>query len=258
VATASICESLVNQKDGTDLVLVPAGDFLAGGPGSDEGGGEAFRVHLPAYYLGKFAVTNEQYGRFVKAAGYRQAGSSGEAGKEEHPVVKVDWEDAKAYCAWAGLRLPTELEWEKGARGVDAWEYPWGNAWDERKCRNGRNRGNETTAPVWAYWEGVSPWGCHQMAGNVLEWCATWHNSDDYERLKAVGGDLSKFRASDIRQAVIQIGNRDVLVGLDQHPVLRGGSWELEDPSCFRCAFRDHYAPDRSHPYIGFRAAMTT
>jgi formylglycine-generating enzyme required for sulfatase activity len=109
-----------NAKDGSLLALVPGGKFQAGGTGSNEGGG-VFAVELPAYYLAVHAVTNGQYGRFVQATGHRAPNNKvwQEAGKASHPVTDVSWDDAQAYCAWAGLRLPGELEWEKGARWVD-------------------------------------------------------------------------------------------------------------------------------------------
>jgi formylglycine-generating enzyme required for sulfatase activity len=179
------------------LVLIPAGKFLAGDKPA------TFEVNLPAFYMGRYPVTTAQYARFLNAV--RPSGvelarwmlldakgsvyKEGEnylaaTGKQDHPVVNVSWHGAQAYCRWAGLRLPTELEWEKAARGVDGRDYPWGNAWDAGKCRHAGNRNGETTAAVTAYADGCSPFGLAQMSGNVWQWCADGHEADAYTRYR--------------------------------------------------------------------------
>jgi serine/threonine-protein kinase len=214
------CDPLIeNPKDGTLLVLVPEGEFLAGE--------EKIRVRLPAYYLALHAVTNGQYKKY-KPEWKRD---------DDHPVVDVSWDDAQAYAKWAGLRLPSELEWEKGARGEDGREYPWGNEWDPGRCRNDKNTGSGSTCGVWSYPEGQSVWGLYQMAGNVWEWCEDWYDDKAYTRYKA--GDLTPPKSGVSR-------------------VLRGGSCGVGRSDRFRCACRSGGTPGiRGGGDFGFRCGRT-
>ena len=188
----SFAGSLVeNEKDGMALVLVPAGKFLAGGEGHDQGGA-IFEVELPAFYIGVHPVTNGQYARFIAETNDSFREPSNTSNKSwrhwayaNHPVNGVSWDDATAYCAWAGLRLPSELEWEKAARGVDGRRYPWGQDFDREKCRNGTEYGEcPPIAKVWEYGHGAGPWGCYQMSGNVSEWCANQYQPESYIRYR--------------------------------------------------------------------------
>ncbi len=179
----------------------------------------------------------ESDGQDARATIYRVA-----PGFEKHPVVHVSWFGADAYCRWVGLRLPTELEWEKAARGTDGRLYPWGNEWhdDFLRCHATARKG-ATTAPVDAYPQGCSPFGIFQMAGNVDEWCAEPYQWDIYRRYSI--GDLRppfvsgtgvppvSFKASTHGQdarATTDVATR----------VVRGGTCVGWQKIRFRCAHR--------------------
>jgi len=122
-----VYKEIVNPLDRSVLIEIPAGAFIMGS--NTDQGDEAPRhqVSLDTYYIGKYEVTVQQYLFFCAATGRTMPEQPEWNDKNELPVVNVKWEDAKAYCDWAGLRLPTEAEWEKAARGTDGRIYPWGN-----------------------------------------------------------------------------------------------------------------------------------
>lgn len=134
-------------------------------------------VTLPAYAIDVTPVTNAQYAEFLRAARYQPRDSENflkhwtdrnpPVGKEDHPVVYVGLEDARAYAAWAGKVLPTEEQWQYAAQGPSALTYPWGDAMEPGRCNGGETG---TTTSVTAFPDGRSPFGCYDLCGNVWEW----------------------------------------------------------------------------------------
>lgn len=150
-------------RDGRPMVKIPAGEFLFGEDKEKAKTGE--------YYIDQHPVTNAEYKKFIEATGHSDPAhwrnGTWPSGKENHPVVEVNYLSALAYAQWAGKRLPTNLEWEKAARGTDGRTWPWGNEFDRDKC----NTYSDDTTPVGQYSPaGDSLYGCVDMAGNVWEW----------------------------------------------------------------------------------------
>ena len=171
--------SLVTAPAG--MALVPAGEFLMGSDRGDEDERPAHRVMLSAFFIDQDEVTVAAYERCV-AAGQCPAPRV-RVGNADEPVVWVSWQAAAAYCRFAGKRLPTEAEWEKAARGVDARRFPWGNNIDFPRGNFGNYRGEGQCPnnpgrlmPVGRFPGGASPYGVRDLAGNVWEWVA-----DDYD-----------------------------------------------------------------------------
>lgn len=165
------------------MVLVPGGEFTMGTNTRLSDEGPQHTVRLTSFWIDKYEVTNLQYKKFIDATG-RKAPDHFEnrlypAGKVDHPVIFVSWYDAQAYCTWAEKRLPTDQEWEKAARGTDARLYPWGNEFDIERvnspARWAQLKLAGDTTPVGAFAGGVSPYGVHDLAGNVWEWTDSWY-----------------------------------------------------------------------------------
>ncbi|RMG12183.1 MAG: hypothetical protein D6731_14360 [Planctomycetota bacterium] len=203
---------VVNLRDGSVLVRIEPGSFVMGAqidpgspPSEDDRAGDPenpyYRPHrvtlTRAYYLGKFEVTLAQYRRYLEAKGLPDRDRSLRDGERRfepgprHPVAFLTWEEARGYCAWAGLRLPTEAEWEYAARGPEGRTWPWGNDYPFGS-KEGVGRMRPVANLTWdstlalVYQDGfrflsevgsfgtagASPFGCQDMAGNVAEWVA--------------------------------------------------------------------------------------
>jgi formylglycine-generating enzyme required for sulfatase activity len=226
-----------------DMILIPAGEFTMG---SDTAADEkpVHEVYVDAFYIGKHEVTNAQYERFVEDTGHRAPqywpGASISEGKENHPVVNVSWYDARAYCQWLSdqtgqiVRLPTEAEWEKAARGTDGRVYPWGDEFDKDKC-NSRESDIGDTTPVGGYSpEGDSPYEVADMAGNVWEWTSSLYKAYPYDP---------------------EDGREDPEA--EEARVLRGGAFRHSLRRYVRCACRGSGPPASRDDYLGFRVVVS-
>ena len=225
--------------DGAPMVLVPAGEFTMGSEEGDDDEQPIHRVVLDSFYLDQFEVTNGRFAKFVAAI---QSEPPWGFADQETPVVHADrpvrwvnWMDAIGYCLWAGKRLPTEAEWEKAARGTDGRVYPWGNEPPTAAhAVFGLKEGDETVSPIGNRDQGQSPYGVHDLAGNLYEWVTDWYDEQFYTTMSV-------------------INPRGPAEGTAK--VQRGGSY-TNTPYRLRAAFRTKGDPTEQDPHVGFRCAQ--
>jgi serine/threonine-protein kinase len=260
-----------SEIDQMDMIYIPAGEFMMGTNDIEaqrilEGNGRQYpevpthNVTLDGFWIDKFEVTTGQYLKCVEAGVCEAAAHNNAifAGSEyytspdyaNYPVINVTWYKARAYCEWAGRRLPTEAEWEKAARGTDGRKYTWGNDpvsndvanLCDKNCTarypNPKfNDGFPETAPVGSFPKGASPYGVMDMAGNVWEWTSSIPNPYPYV-------------ATDGREA-------DQDVAYDSkwpERVWRGGTW-TNGYSWLRASLRYRSVANYWNNNLGFRCA---
>ncbi len=229
------------------LVYVPEGPFIMGthptGRRKTDEEEPQREVTLNAYYIGKSPVTDAQYAQFVEATGHYppRFHTDPRFNQPDYPVVGVSWNDVQAFLGWLNTltdeayRLPTETEWEKAARGADGRAYPWGNEWDASKG-NFAESGPRRLTPAGSYPDGVSPYGCYDMAGNAYDWCNDWFHPQTY-------------RYSPAQNPQGPIGGR--------RKVVRGGAWITRGEFGGRCANRAAYEPTEAPNCVSFRIAKS-
>ncbi len=221
-----------------DMIHIPAGEFIRGSDDSPDERPKK-KIYLDDFYIDEHPVTNREYTEFIRDTKhkYPEGWIKGTypSGKDDHPVVGVSWEDAKAYAEWAGKRLPTEAEWEKAARGSDGRRYPWGDNFDKDRCNTLPAGIGDTTSVGRHSPEGDSPYGVTDMAGNIWEWVADWYD-ENYYRLAPDRNPLSP---------------RD-----GRYKVARGGSY-LDAGSYARITYRYRYSPSTRLDILGFRCAWS-
>jgi formylglycine-generating enzyme required for sulfatase activity len=228
-----------------ELVSVPAGKFIMGvseeqarqlkeQSGVNVGAQEKPQreVFLDAYYIDRYEVTNALWNAFAE-----RTGGKTKIHPDETPALSVTWFEARDYCEWAGLRLPSEAEWEKAARGIDGRTYPWGNEFDESKVNSaGDSDGFLGQAPVGSFPMGASPYGAYDMVGNAWEVVA-----DNYDEAFYLLGTQFNPTGSAAGDA----------------STVRGGSVHSLAPKV-RTTVRQGAPKNNSSPFGGFRCARDT
>ncbi len=259
VAFLSVCErapdplpsKIVSEVDGKAMMLIPAGEFIMGTNRTDPENTHLkigtvkplykdqhpeHKVHLATFYIDQYEVTNREYKKFIDATqfpelpGHWEEGTFPE-GKGGLPVTNVTWREALTYALWVGKRLPTEAQWEKAALGNDGQLFPWGDEYQKGWANAGVD-GTKALASGGSYPKDVSPYNVFDMAGNVMEWTASWYQpypGNDYQ-FKKFGKEFKVLRGNGFQ---------------------KGGHYFLE---AYRYAFyRTEAKPDEYFENVGFR-----
>ncbi len=237
----SMYKTLIGD-DGRGMVQISEGPFVMGSRDNDSDPDEKpeHQVYLKPYFLDKHEATQEAYARFSKMT-KRQTrkievfeGDPAKLLKPESPMIAVTWDDAEAYCKWAGKRLPTEAEWEKAARGEGKRRYPWGEEFVVGYANiDGDEDGFRYLAPPGSFESGRSPYGIYDMTGNVGEWVADFYDENAYRK--------SAYRDPKGPEQ-------------GEQRVIRGGSWR-ETKRNVRSSKRFQAKPWRHDITVGFRCA---
>ena len=243
------------------MVLIPAGQFQMGSNDDEASNDEqpVHTVHLDAFYMDAYEVTNAQFKAFVDANPQWQkdeiedrfhngnyllhwTGNNYPSGKANHPVTYVSWYAAMAYAQWAGKRLPTEAEWEYAARGgLAGLKYPSGNTLSTREANYRRHVGDTTTVGQYA----ANGYGLYDMAGNVWEWCLDEYNADFYRNSRnPISG----------APTILWILGNFTSIPTNSSRVLRGGGWDFSVLD-LRVALRNRSTPTFAGLSLGFRCA---
>jgi formylglycine-generating enzyme required for sulfatase activity len=264
ILDAMVQKGFVDSDNETHLFLepqmlrIPAGNFLMGSSpeqaeqaikdGADKSWVEReqpqHEVELSEYSIGKYPITNREYQAFVKGTDHKPPqdwdGDQYPAGKGDHPVVYVSWQDAYAFCEWLSGKankaycLPTEAEWEKAARGTDGRIWPWGNEFASSKA-NTKEANIGATTPVGQFSpQGDSIYGCSDMIGNVWEWCNDRWEFDSSSRIS---------KSSHVSQQ-------------ENNYIVRGGSFSRSNWDA-RCATRRANRSSLVGEAKGFRVALS-
>ena len=256
-AQFAIIEEMLDQipihPELEQMVPVPAGHFLMGNLQGHWTEQPVREIYLDNFLIDQYEVTFAQYYAFVNATGHRKPRLAGYLGVDPtdlprlmnpfSPVVGVSWEDAAAYCLWKEKRLPTEVEWEKAAKGTRQRKWVWGNEAKPYANVKGEADGVRFSSPVGAMKNDRSPYGAMDMTGNVMEWVADWYQ-EDYYSIMPERNPLGPGRGTETAHYRIQ-------------RVIRGGSW---NDSLMRAWTSTRFKMDPMYRdvTIGFRCAKSS
>lgn len=220
---------------GEGLVFVPGGEFTMGSDDGPQYSAPAHLVYLDPYWIDLTEVTMLDFIGFVEATGNAPDAWADERYllEADFPATGILWEEAVAYCEWRGMRLPTEAEWEKAARGTDGRIYPWGRFWRQGRA-NTSESGIGGPVAVGSYPKGRSPYGALDMAGNVQEWVSDRFDPDYYAE--------SPYRNPTGPEEILNVG-------------LRGGSW-FTDRNLAKTFYRNSSHSALPDSRVGFRCAV--